>query len=1679
MKPHLPNILYAALLAAVSAVCFTLPQSWAAPVVITLGEINTNAAHDFVTDDFVLNAVGDTTYDLSDGSTLAMTLSGGKFWGTHNNGDGVLTGTWTNTAALAEWNSIINGSFTAADLSAGDNYCYTASGNGGSTSTATLSLDSSLYTAGSSIITIYVTATAKSGSLNDFTVSGLDDCVLSYATNNGNGFVDTPAYSNGASAITLIKATGTLNGSDIAMHSSTGKNGWQSISYAISTPIPLPIPPDYTAVYITQTEQLSSYTTADYKAFVIGSNINNNSYKIGGGHQYWADATINTHVLTFSGLPNGALEANTELVVHNFKEVNFINSTIVSAGVLSLTDNESITFCDNSNYYKSAIYAPGSIHLANNKRVAFTNNNAGAICAFGDVSIENNEKVEFSRNHPDTSNFDSNGALYGYSINISNNDSVVFRENDSASWKSGAIVTASMSLTGNGHVEFRGNSVAYSTGMRFLRCIDLRGSEQLNLAAGEGQDITFYDSIYAQTYRYMDEHEDLKVSYNADYTDRDGEIRKATGDIVFSGKYAKQDLAELKADYTPEELAASLTTEVLYATTNLYGGRLRIEDGAIYKGDGISVAADSHATLRLANGTLDQAGYNVTLASGTTLDLQGVNKVIADKLDMQDGSTLSITLNRQMQTDAALTLSGEFQQRGELTIEISTTETLVSRQRYRLVDMVSEASPISWDDSHITLIGPGISLNELYWEDGILYYTGSNFPLLTWSGEQSRVWNSVDANWKQSDSVISYNDASDVLFGDTGSGDIVLEGALAPESVLVENTAGHDYTFTGSGRLVGGMLLTKDGAGSLTVNNANSYTGGTLVKAGAVALGNVQALGQGAVELQGGTLNMSGLSVGNELVVTGAATVNNANRYLGRLVLDGGQLNGSTLQLAQDATVLSGSIANNLTGKGGILKTGGGTVELSGLNSYSGTTSIEEGILKVSGMVTGNIAVNGGTLDTANGMTLSYGQSVTLNGGNVDGNLSTREGSALVVQTGATLDGDLALNGGLITFANAGPDNRMTITGALNIQSGTRMNLTGYDEAGSYYLASFGSMSGSLGDISLSAAFPEGGRQQAMLTDAGSYLVLTVTGDAATLNWSGGSGTWSTGTGTKWTSPYVTDTKFYTNDTVVFARGGTVTISGEVAPKAVSVSGTTATVFKGTGSIVGETSVVKDGTGTLTMNASNAYTGGTVINDGTVNASGADSFGLNSIQLNGGTLNLKTYAVENDITANGGTISGSAYNGALTVLGDVTVSGILTANSIDLKSGSLNGGTITDAMVYAHAGSIGSDITGESELDIDGDVVFTGTAGHTLGTYVNSGTFTLEGIIGGDIVLMGGTLKTEDLQLGEWQLLEFSGGSVQGNVTAGENSMLNLYADSTIDGDLVLDGALVELNDSSLEVTGRLTVENGSFDAQGGIHAHEVQLGADAAMDVRDGNGETVYSVKSASGKQALTQGVTFTAESITGSGEAPARIDNAIVKLEENSRVEVNNVILGAGSRLTDDPATVVANNMVIEGQYGVNVQEGEPMTIKSGSIMQRLGQPSELIELDSDATACRLDITNVDSVSITGNCLTIDLSGMYPALYEYSQKFDWLGISLGSGDQVAALDTNMVVELKLNDRLHPRAYYNSGVGWGGTDFVMPVANGENVGMIYVCMFDVPEPATSTLSLLALAALAVRRRRK
>ncbi|MDY4058589.1 MAG: hypothetical protein SOY63_02115 [Alloprevotella sp.] len=155
---------------------------------------------------------------------MNLTRTDGKMW------MGAITGTWTNTYALDMMNAVLGSSFTAADFGEGSPLKYTASGAQGSKSTLSLTLPSS-YTAGDAIV-FYLSVSSNVLPLNNFSVTGLNKAVLSYASNNGSGFSFTPTYSRDASAITIVKVVGKVTSSrQVEFASTTAKNAWQTVSY--------------------------------------------------------------------------------------------------------------------------------------------------------------------------------------------------------------------------------------------------------------------------------------------------------------------------------------------------------------------------------------------------------------------------------------------------------------------------------------------------------------------------------------------------------------------------------------------------------------------------------------------------------------------------------------------------------------------------------------------------------------------------------------------------------------------------------------------------------------------------------------------------------------------------------------------------------------------------------------------------------------------------------------------------------------------------------------------------------------------------------------------------------------------------------------------------------------------------------------------------------------------------------------------------------------------------------------------------------------------------------------------------------------------------------------------------------------------------------------------------------
>ena len=394
---------------------------------------------------------------------------------------------------------------------------------------------------------------------------------------------------------------------------------------------------------------------------------------------------------------------------------------IYSNGILNISNNEDVDISGNSalstsfrepnsyNAYNSfysnstggAIYSAESISISdNNGNVSIVGNSAfsnaaykygesrsvsrgGAIGATGSIDISNNKDVLISGNSANSAaklpgttttgspypyvNYSYGGAIYSTdSLCINNNEDVLISGNSVISFGStstiyssygGAIYsTGSISLFGNDSVTFENNYEKVTNyQLRSIYMSPDSASDVLVLAAKTQGHITFYDSVY------MGNYSGSEVSLNADYIDADGIAQKATGDVVFSGKFTEEHLKEIKGGTagTASEIANSRTSELLN-TVNLYGGTLRVEDKAVLKTHAINVVAGSNATMKVSDATVDATGYDIKVNDSAVLVIGGTNgssTLIAKNINIGEGATLSLTRTQVTTENVAMTLA--------------------------------------------------------------------------------------------------------------------------------------------------------------------------------------------------------------------------------------------------------------------------------------------------------------------------------------------------------------------------------------------------------------------------------------------------------------------------------------------------------------------------------------------------------------------------------------------------------------------------------------------------------------------------------------------------------------------------------------------------------------------------------------------------------------------------------------------------------------------------------------------------------------------------------------------------------------------------------------------------------------------------------------------------------------
>lgn len=520
-----------------------------------------------------------------------------------------------------------------------------------------------------------------------------------------------------------------------------------------------------------------------------------------------------------------------------------------------------------------------------------------------------------------------------------------------------------------------------------------------------------------------------------------------------------------------------------------------------------------------------------------------------------------------------------------------------------------------------------------------------------------------------------------------------------------------------------GYGLTLAGSGITVFGGTNTYSGVTTLGGTGLAIPFTSStaaggpFGTGALTLGGSQIRAttSTAVVLSNAVSFAANTAVPASVPAAALTFAGPvTLAGGTRTLTQNAganVTFSGGIGDG-TNVYGFVKAGTGTVVLAGMNTYDGGTAVSNGTLVVSG------TLGTGTVTVAGTATLA-------GGGSIGGSVSDSAGSRIVVGADggptATLaiGGDLTLAGSdTLRFDLAGTNSldRITVGGSLAPGGVTSIQVAGSIEdlpPGQYPLID---VAGTLGGSA--ARFSAGSNPVSRLTtwsiayQTGSVpnqVMLDVSAGSGVSNlvWKGSSNLWDVGTTRDWTDGGADDC-FYHYDNVQFDGAGVaqsnVSLVVAVKPGAVTVDTSLGNYsISGAGRISGAGGLRKTGAGTLTLTTSNDYSGGTLIENGTLQIGAGGTVGsVAGAVTNNGTLAFyrsDALTVSNVIGGAGQVvklganvatlISSNSYDGQTTVAGGV----LIVANNRALGS-SVGSCRVQDTAALRLAG--GMDVEGET-----------------------------------------------------------------------------------------------------------------------------------------------------------------------------------------------------------------------------------------------------------------------------------------------------------------------------------------------------------------------------------------------
>ncbi len=953
-------------------------------------------------------------------------------------------------------------------------------------------------------------------------------------------------------------------------------------------------------------------------------------------------------------------------------------------------------------------------------------------------------------------------------------------------------------------------------------------------------------------------------------------------------------------------------------SSSTFAGNLSDSGGLIKVGTGTLELTGSNGfagNTAINGGTLNLGGWlrssQVNVNTGATFTGNGlaqgaVNVGSGGHLALSTGKTLSagsLTLAAGSNVDVALAGPGTtplMSIGGNLTLDGYLNVTDAGGFGVGVYRLFNYSGALTDQGLNVASVPVGYALGDLKVQTGAaqqinIEVSDPNSNMRYWDGDQtittgvvdggSGTWDAAGKNWTDANGFAQQRWADGFAVFQGQAGTIAVEGTqrfagmqfLTDGYKLVNGTAGQLTAVNGTGgttavrvdpdvtasidaNIDGSGILNKLDTGTLVLNGANTYSGGTQLDGGKIVVGSNTALGSGTLTAKAGTQ----LDGNAEVTLGNAAT-----------------LNGSLTVLGSHALRLNGEIG----GTGGLIKTGTANLTLGGNNAFSGTVALNAGGL----ILASNSALGSGTLNAAGGTTLGASTQVTVSnavnlsgslgiGGTADltlagtvnggGSLSKHGAANLTLSGINSFMGGTTLNAGTLTLGtgNALGSGALTVAGAANLDSTSSMALgndihinANLSLAGSKNLTLGGVIAGAgtltkdgVADVTLSGNnrfsgifdLRRGSLTTSSVTALGSNATLKL-GGGAQLNL-GASGSLASLTGL---------------GTARIDTGNTLRLGGS------DVSSTFAGVFSGSGGLT------KLGNGTLSLSGVSDLTGDTHVNAGSLEVNGSLASG-----------NVRVHS--------GATLTGSGKLGGAVAVADGGHLAGAAGSSLSLGSLVFNGDSHFDVRLGAPvAGGGNALVKVDGNLTLDGSLQVSDIGGFGNGVY--------------RLIDYSGGLTDNGMVIGS-----LPGGVAPGDLT------LQTALDQQINLLVATPGATVQFWDGNQTVgNGVIDGGNGTWGSNGETHWTDVNGMSNQAwvssFAVFQGTAGTVTvnGAQNTTGMQFAVDGYSLQNGTAGSLNLVNGSLGNAALRVDPNATATIGVAINGTGILGKYDAGTLVLN--------------------------------------------------------------------------------------------------------------------------------------------------------------------------